>query len=411
MKNEQYYWELDQALQKNDPALLSQILKKYSIEYILFDNNIYFPDEFIYSKLALSTSQLLNQTPGIKLEKQFGQISLYRTLVTTSPFLLQNPTTTSTTGFLFEDVIFQQHQDYITSTASNSLDYPFLNLFANRLQSEFPFLINLDNDTLTITRQSDHSKISLPLDNSANLIKTTSQPPVLLSNQHNSQLLAFNFPNASLGKSYLVKVDYQYLTGLPLTIAINSDNHQYQYLYTRLDKNSGHQTAWFILPAHETYDFNQGITVLFNNNSLNNLPTQNKIFDVNLYPIPYYDLIQQSTPPSDTVSTRTDLSYKNHLFYYRVSLAPPFGSSPYLVLPQSFSPGWLAFYFQGAKPVFLTNHLLVNNWANGWELPDTVNKNIYILFWPQLLEFIGFAFLLAIPLLISIKKNHRQNRP
>jgi len=394
---------LDQALQKRDPYLLSRVFKKYSIEYLLIDNNIYFPDEFVYSKLALATKDLLDQTPGVILDSKFGQISLYRTSVSTSPYLLNNSVTTSATGFFFEDVVFQQHQDYLSTPNPDNLKYPFLNLFANRLQNEFPYHISLEQNNIIITRKSDYSAVSIPLDNSINLQKNISSMISLLSNIHNSQLLAYNFPFASLGKSYLVKVDYQYLTGLPLTISINSDNRQQKYLSTRLDKNSGTQTAWFVLPAHEVYDFNQGITVLFSNNSLNNFLTQNKIFDVNLYPIPYYDLIQPSNPSSTTVSQRSYLNFKNHLFYYQVFLPSNLNPSSYLVLPQSFDRGWLAFYFDGLRPVFINNHVLVDNWANAWPVTPQ-NQTIYLFFWPQLLEFFGFATLILIP--IFIWKHH-----
>lgn len=399
LNNEQYYWELDQALQKKDPYLLSRILKKYSIEYLLFDNDIYFPDEFVYSKIGIATRELLNQTPDIKLDRVFGQISLYRTSTPTAPYLTNNPVSASTTGFFLEDVIFQQHGDYLSATDPDSLNYPFLNLFANRLQSEFPYHVNLQTDNIIITRKSDYSAISIPKDNSINLDKFISSDLQLLTNRHNSQLLAYNFPSASLGKSYLVKVDYQYLTGLPLTISINSDNRQHKYLYTRLDKNTGSQTAWFILPAHEVYDYNQGITILFNNNSLNNFSTQNKIFDVNLYPIPYYDLIQQSNQSSIAASDRSYLNFQNYLFYYQVPLPSNINVSTYLVLPQSYDSGWIALYFDKLTPKFLSHHT-INNWANGWNIENLEIGTVYLLFWPQLLEFFGLILLLITPLLI-----------
>jgi hypothetical protein len=72
----------------------------------------------------------------------------------------------------------------------------------------------------------------------------------------------------------------------------------------------------------------------------------------------------------------------------------------------------LAFYYScKGKPLclpsinFLKNHFLANNWANAWELnlcsvrigQCSVPSNIYIIFWPQMLEFIG---LISIPLII-----------
>jgi len=389
LNNEQYYWELDTALQKRDPQLLSRVFQKYSIEYVLFDNNVYFPDEFVYSKLSLSTKELFDQVPGLTKDKQFGQISLYKTGVVTSPYLLENPTPTSTTKFFYEDSIYWQHHDYFYSP--NSTDYPYLNLFTSRLQNEYKY-------------QNDFQKYQL--DNSTNLVKNISSSNTLLTNTHSYQLLAYNFPLASLGKSYLVKVEYQYFTGLPLTVSINSDNRQQKYVSSKLEAKNGLNTVWFVIPAHEIADFNQGITVLFNNNSLSYFPTRNKIIDVNFYSIPFYDLIQQSSDPSLNVSTRVDQQFRNYLFFYQVNISSSFNS--YLVLPQSFSSGWLAFYFSGLRPVFLKNHVLVNNWSNGWTIPNTdygLPITVYVFFWPQLLELLGFGLLLGT--IIFVFKNKK----
>ncbi|MEK7522231.1 MAG: hypothetical protein AAB569_01505, partial [Patescibacteria group bacterium] len=82
-------------------------------------------------------------------------------------------------------------------------------------------------------------------------------------------------------------------------------------------------------------------------------------------------------------------------------------------LSQSYSPGWIA--ISNGK---ILQHVLVNNWANGWVLDDRSSmidvrnnnlgskiydlKSILIIFWPQYLEFLGFA-LLAIAFLVIIK--------
>ncbi|MBI2465451.1 hypothetical protein HYV64_04900 [Candidatus Shapirobacteria bacterium] len=414
LTNEQYYWEINLALQKRDPILLSQVLKKYSIEYILFDNNIYFPDEFIYAKQSVATPSLLLQTPGVFLDQRFGNISLYRTSVTTSPYLLTNPTNSSNSGFLSEDSIYVQHQDYISTPSTQSLDYPFVNLFTNRLQNEIPYQFKVDSDTLSISRKSDNYKTTIPLDNSINITKNKSKNISLLSNRHNSQLLAYNFPSATLSKSYLIQVNYQYLTGLPLTISVNSDNLQQKYLYTKLDKKTGLQNAWFVIPARETENYNQGITVVFNNTSFSKFLTQNKVVDVNIYPIPLFDLIRQSSPKSNQISSRSDLKFKSDIYHYQVDVDSNSTSNSTLVLPQSFSPGWLAFYFNCkgnalCLPTLLSNHVLINNWANGWLVsPKPTSEGgaftIYIFFWPQLLQFLGFGLLIGT--FIWILKKH-----
>jgi hypothetical protein len=76
----------------------------------------------------------------------------------------------------------------------------------------------------------------------------------------------------------------------------------------------------------------------------------------------------------------------------------------YLSLFQSYNSGWLAFYFDDYGRLQTLKHILVNNWANGWEIPSNLSSlksNIYIFFWPQLLEFFGFILLL-IPLFLLL---------
>lgn len=82
----------------------------------------------------------------------------------------------------------------------------------------------------------------------------------------------------------------------------------------------------------------------------------------------------------------------------------------------SFHPGWKAYeinsefsmfnvQFHEAFPMLfgteLKEHVLVNNWANGFLLrPDAVgasegqgSRTFIIIFWPQYLQFVGFGVL------------------
>ena len=72
-----------------------------------------------------------------------------------------------------------------------------------------------------------------------------------------------------------------------------------------------------------------------------------------------------------------------------------------LILYQSYDSGWIA--FANGKHL---DHVLVNNWANGWKIDDQTN-NITIIFWPQYLEFLGFALLvIAFLRILLIKDKH-----
>ncbi|MGB9883647.1 MAG: hypothetical protein ACPLRN_04025, partial [Microgenomates group bacterium] len=56
----------------------------------------------------------------------------------------------------------------------------------------------------------------------------------------------------------------------------------------------------------------------------------------------------------------------------------------------------------------IKDHVLVNNWANGWLIDNQTikqlnNSTIYLIFWPQYLEFLGFLIFIETFLTIIIK--------
>lgn len=76
-----------------------------------------------------------------------------------------------------------------------------------------------------------------------------------------------------------------------------------------------------------------------------------------------------------------------------------------IVLSQSFDNGWKAYSFDNSSFLHLmfpflggkkiTDHVKVNNWANGWNLQDSTrnNKVIVVVYAPQYLQYIGFFLL------------------
>ncbi|MEK7097154.1 MAG: hypothetical protein AAB859_02435, partial [Patescibacteria group bacterium] len=85
----------------------------------------------------------------------------------------------------------------------------------------------------------------------------------------------------------------------------------------------------------------------------------------------------------------------------------PDGST--IVFNQAFEKNWKAYYIKETN--FLTKyfsfifgqeikeHVLVNNWANGWKVEGGL---VTIIFWPQYLEFLGFGLLILAFVLILL---------
>lgn len=380
LKNEQYYWELSHALQSNNTILLENVISKYSIEYIIFDNNIYFPDEKIYSKLSLSTKDLLNSIPSLRLIKNTKNIYIYQSLYPTKIYQTDTTTKASQFNFTLIDKNYQQYGDYLSIKQSN---HTTANLFTNRLQSELSF------NPLSLVGQPD------PIANQD------------VTNSDLSQnIFAYNFPRASLAQNYLVKIASRHLSGLPLKISAVSDNSQSKYFSTILPISPSLSTSWFFIPARQSDNFDYGLNFIFDNTPITT-SNQNYIDEIILYQIPLDD--------EETISPTLTRQYpvtKSSIFYYKIKP----NSFSTLVLSQSFDSGWLAFYFDDYHRLKLLPHFEINNWANGWNIPNNICgtdralpcPSIYIIFWPQLLEFLGFGLLIGT--IAWISKNSSDSR-
>jgi hypothetical protein len=363
LKNEQYYWELSTALQKQDPVALNQVLQKYSINFIIFDNNVYFPDEKIYNNIAINTQDMLANMPNLQKVAQFDKITVYQTNFSTQKYLVTDPQSIKPFGFYYSDPGFSKYGPYINTSTPDS-EFPFINLFTNRLPQSQPFKVTATSDSITLTTNTAKA-ITIPKDNSLN-----SQINIALPTK-DSPLTVYNFPQAQLNQDYLVEVNYRYTSGLPFEITAVADNNRHKYFDTKLEESFSNTTSWFIIPAHQLQDFQRGISIILNNPQISSLSSSNQVNYVKFYPFNFSSFINQEIIHSQPKSA-------TYLFY-----------------PQSFSTGWLAYYFDSFKPIFLKNHVLANNWANAWELPSGVNSNqIHIIFWPQILEFLGMGITL-----------------
>jgi len=375
LKNEQYYWELSQALQKNNSSELNKIFQKYAIKYIVFDNNIFFPDEKIYNNIAITTKEKLDNIVSLQKIGQFGQITVYQTVFTSQKYLVNNPVSVNKFDFYYSDPAFSEFSNYVTTNQPN-YNYPFINLFTNRLVSEQKFSITKNKQSIII--QNNNQSKTFNLDNSTKTEYTIGLPT------NNSSLTVYNFPKAKLNQDYLVEVNYKYISGLPAKISAVSANSRHKYFETKLEKSNTNTTAWFIIPSYETDDFQSGINILFDTSPLKQTPSQNQINSVKIYPFDLNSLINQK-------EEKTLPNQSKYIFY-----------------PQAYSTGWLAFYFDKSIPVFLKNHVLANNWANAWELPTNKNlteTDIHIIFWPQIFEYFGLIITVTTLILVFKKSN------
>ncbi|MBU1033714.1 hypothetical protein KKI22_02060 [Patescibacteria group bacterium] len=191
--------------------------------------------------------------------------------------------------------------------------------------------------------------------------------------------------------SYLFKLDVNNLESIPFVFAIQAESLGRSPLETYLSEGLNYQ----ILPPTE--NFNKGYTLYLSTDSYGHELNENllKSAEVFFWPYNFLKNVSLQAPSANNESMITDCDFsteKKALWFYKVSI-PASCSSKYLKLSQAHDNGWLA--FGDGK---LLKHTKLNNWANAWTLNGSSDQSsessiIYIFFWPQLLEYLGFGFL------------------
>jgi len=238
-----------------------------------------------------------------------------------------------------------------------------------------------------------------------------------LSALDQASCLDLYLPNLENRFSYLIKVESRYLEGKSLLFWLENFQSRKADIETYLPKGKRGEwkTSYFIQPPMAKDGV--GYSLHFNNISIGRVKSVNDLLGVTIYPIPYkfltgIKIVKEKKAISGSFPTDFEVNHPNESFY-KVKISSYDLPSSYLVLSQSYSRDWLAFNFRienwRLKFNFLP-HFLVNNWENGWyldksKMANSDNLTIYIFFWPQILEYLGFGFLfLLVPLLIFGKK-------
>jgi len=282
------------------------------------------------------------------------------------------------------------------------------------------------------------------------VVKTTMEDNYLhLQATDNRLCLNFGMPDLWHREGYIVAVTSRHIEGRPLIFALINKTAKHTEIETQLSAVSNQSseqwnTSYFILPPLSSDG--KGYDVYIANDTIGREPSVNDIASVRVYMIPYEEMVHMSS--RGNASDRSDLyndtgvieiaspSARNDIVsvehpnpaYYKIQIAEngsQIAENTTLILSQSYDRWWHAyevgnfqfsiFNFQLGTLLSetfpflfgkeLENHILVNNWSNGWILPSTTEDQqtttIIIFFLPQLLEWFGFA-LLPIPFLLLL---------
>lgn len=234
------------------------------------------------------------------------------------------------------------------------------------------------------------------------------------------------FFNSSLmhNQGYVVFLSAQNHKGKPLRFWIENHKKRFTLIDTYLEKDT--KEAAFILPPMERYG--QSYSFHFDNISIGRDETRNEIRSLAVYPV-FYNFLQSLTLSSETTPAKQPManskqplsvSHPNPSLYIITALQPEDSSPQTLVLSQSYDRGWKLYRIrnyessimnalQQAAPFLfgqeIKEHVMVNNWANGWIMDDAWKREsgrekIIILYLPQYLQYIGFLCLFGVVILM-----------
>lgn len=218
---------------------------------------------------------------------------------------------------------------------------------------------------------------------------------------------AFWFERLPHDLSYLISVESKNVKGMTLLFWLENLNIHKSDQETYLSSDGNWQTSYFIQPPME--EDGAGYALHFDNISIGQDETINDLGRITIYPFPYKLLTSMYLHPEDQnvpsqqlfpveVTHSSPSLYQVAIQQSDNPLASEAGvaidSNSVLVLSQAYSSGWRAYKgsFGYLSPIFgkeIKDHVLVNNWENGWRIDSDSNK-ITIVFWPQYLQFLGY---------------------
>lgn len=152
-KNENYYWEMNQALYSKNPKMFEDVLNKYDIGFLLVDKNITNPSS-AKSLFVQETEELISEIPNIKKVKEFGSIEIYKVT-------LKNPTSAFTSSMTQLDSVnaynwssydqaFAKNGDYYSNEAVSEY-FPFRSIFAGKTSKDIAYSIENNKDSVDFT--------------------------------------------------------------------------------------------------------------------------------------------------------------------------------------------------------------------------------------------------------------------
>lgn len=252
-----------------------------------------------------------------------------------------------------------------------------------------------------------------------------------LESASSSNCLTFPLTDLYQKSGYIVKITSRHINGKQVFVSVTDNQTKRTFFDVEIDKpadTKSFRDTYFIIPPRDPSGI--GYTLSIDNISIGREKTINDIRKIEAYQIPFEFLgsirfvrngfitrTKEVDKQTRIQPIKTENVFHPHASYWSF---PVFSDTAFstLILNQTFNTGWHAYKINCQSSTFsctfykafpflfgkeLPKHVIINNWANSWELPQG-ESTIVLFFIPQLLEWFGFL-LLPIPFLMLFRKN------
>ncbi len=443
--------ELKEGIEKWNKEVVSEfekVLEKYNVSYLLLDESVVNAGgdgKILYFK---QIKDLFDKSSRIEKVAQFGFLTVYHFSSWTGSDPVQTPgnffSINSDLKYSKYDYIYQNYGEYVSGDDGLSTPaFPFVN-FDPRASVSFRILDDGERESLVVENKDYLAKVVLPV---VEKIEEKFGEEQGFKEGYNCDLKKkgiavkkrldkgnfygaydggvscdwFYYPTLDRSRAWLMRIKGKNLAGRSLKVYLQNLRTGRMDLEELLkaDKNGDFDSYFVIYPSEskEVYEFTksyenipEGYTLNIETRSFGKIMSENIIEDITFIPIDIDWFYQLTTFKGGSLKGEQNnlevLSVKKYgTWGYKVQVGfdgRSLNNARYeiLVLPQGFDKGWVALEIPSSKLEIrgykLLKHLKVNSWANGWLIPAGDSKSgegsfkVFVFFWPQALQWIGF---------------------
>lgn len=234
-----------------------------------------------------------------------------------------------------------------------------------------------------------------------------------------STCIGYAIPTLPHDRAYILEIMSDHISGRNLTFYMNDLTKK----QTVLDDMLKEDTEYYVIPPRSNTGI--GYSLVFQDSPFHSMAHENILKSVRVYDLPYESITHlqflslQPRQLNKTTDSKIRAVQKNSYYSYTVQV--DIQDSSLLVLDQAYEEGWIAIQFPIYNAQFsmgdikVLPHVRVNGWANAFRLPANAGtggqgrgNTILLLFWPQYLQYAGFALGVLTLLLCFISLLYRK---